>query len=96
VVTYEHEGDSCAVVGGLVYRGEAIPELEGRYFYTDFCSGRIRSFRYNAREKVVEQRDWSTQLGRLPLATSFGMDADGEVYVTSADGTVHRLVAPSD
>ena len=96
VLTYAHEGDSCAVVGGFVYRGQAIPELTGRYFYTDFCSGRIRSFRYNARDKVVEKRDWSKQLGQIPLSTSFGMDADGELYVTSAEGSVHRLVAASD
>jgi glucose/arabinose dehydrogenase len=96
VVQYAHQEDSCAVVGGFVYRGQAIPELAGRYFYTDFCSGRIRSFRYNAREKVVEKRDWSEQLGPIPLSTSFGLDADGDLYVTSAEGTVHRLVAASD
>jgi glucose/arabinose dehydrogenase len=96
VLTYEHSGDSCAVVGGHVYRGQAIPELAGRYFYADFCSGVIRSFRYNKRGKAVEKRDWSEQLGQVPLLTSFGMDAEGELYVMSAEGTVHRLVPGSD
>jgi hypothetical protein len=95
-LTYEHGGDSCAVVGGYVYRGRSMPELAGRYFYADFCDGRIRSFRYTRRGRAVEKRDWSEQLGRLPLLTSFGMDASGELYMTSADGTVHRLVPASD
>jgi glucose/arabinose dehydrogenase len=96
VMTYEHGGDSCAVVGGVVYRGQAMPELGGRFLYADFCDGRIRSFRYNRRGKAVERRDWSEQVGRLPLLTSFGMDADGELYVTSAEGTVHRVVRAPD
>lgn len=96
VVEYPHEGDSCAVVGGFVYRGDAIPELAGRYLYADFCAGRIRSFRYNPRKKkAVEERDWSAQLGQISQLTSFGLDAEGEIYVTSAKGTVRRLVPAS-
>jgi glucose/arabinose dehydrogenase len=93
-LAYLHE-DSCAVVGGVVYRGEAIPHLLGHYFYTDFCNGRIRSFRYNARGRIVGRRDWTKQLGRISLPTSFGLDADGELYITSADGTVSRIVRVS-
>ena len=96
VLTYEHGGDSCAIVGGHLYRGRAMPVLAGRYFYADFCDGRIRSFRYNKRGKAVEKRDWSEQLGQVPLLTSFGMDADGELYVTSAEGSVQRIVPASD
>lgn len=91
---YLHD-DSCAVVGGFVYRGRAIPELRGRYFYTDFCNGRIRSFRYKANGKVVEKRDWSTQVGQVALPTSFGLDANSELYITSAEGTVYRFVPAS-
>lgn len=79
-------------MGGVVYRGRAIPALRGRYFYADFCNGRIRSLRYNAKGKVVEKRNWSRQVGQVALPTSFGLDADGEVYVTSAKGAVYRLV----
>lgn len=94
VVHYSHQ-DTCAVVGGVVYRGTALPELAGRYFYTDFCGGGLRSFRYNAKRKAVEKRDWTEQVGRIPLPTSFGLDADGEVYITSAEGAIYRLV-PGD
>ena len=39
-----HADGGCAVIGGYVYRGSAIPDLDGRYFYGDFCSNRIWSF----------------------------------------------------
>lgn len=94
VVQYAHE-DTCAVVGGFVYRGTAMPHLGGRYFYTDFCGGRLRSFRYNAKGKAVEKRDWTEQVGQIRLPTSFGLDAGGEVYITSAEGAVYQLV-PGD
>ena len=35
----------CSVTGGYVYRGAAIPALQGHYFYADYCSGWVRSFR---------------------------------------------------
>ncbi|MGH7701706.1 MAG: PQQ-dependent sugar dehydrogenase, partial [Gemmatimonadales bacterium] len=44
VLEFPHT-EGCAVVGGMVYRGSAIPELRGTYFYGDFCGGWVRSFR---------------------------------------------------
>ena len=46
VVAYSHD-EGCSVTGGYVYRGSAIPELDGHYFYADWCGGWIRSFRYD-------------------------------------------------
>src|SRR5262249_50406002 len=40
VITYPHS-IGCAIAGGVVYRGAVIPQLQGRYLYGDFCSGRI-------------------------------------------------------
>jgi glucose/arabinose dehydrogenase len=39
--TYSLAGEECAIAGGYVYRGSAIPSLSGWYVYGDFCSGRI-------------------------------------------------------
>ena len=39
----------CSVTGGFVYRGKAVPSARGRYFYGDYCSGRMWSF------KIVER-----------------------------------------
>lgn len=87
-VEYAHV-DECAVVGGVVYDGDAIPDLVGHYLYSDFCGGWLRSFRYRDGE-VADEREWDTV--QLPLPTSFGLDADGEVLVVTSDGQVLRLV----
>ncbi len=90
VFEYFHQGDGCAVVGGEVYWGEAIPELHGHYFYADFCLGWVRSFAVRG-GIVDDHRDWQDDLGRLGNVTSFGTDRHGELLVTNLDGEVWRL-----
>lgn len=93
VLEYGHH-DGCAITGGFVYRGKALPEILGRYFYADYCSGLIRSFRIDAGQ-VVEQWDWKSVLN--PDATvvksisSFGEDDQGELYIVSLEGTIFRF-----
>jgi glucose/arabinose dehydrogenase len=90
VTQYTH-ADGCSVTGGYVYRGEAIPSLQGTYFYADYCSGWVRSFRHE-NGTATEQRSWPSLApgGGVP---SFGEDASGELYVMSADGGVYRVVS---
>ena len=83
---YDHS-EGCSITGGFVYRGRSIPALRGHYFYSDYCKGWLRSFRY-ANGRAVDRRDWGLNLGDV---TSFGVDAAGELYVTSANGTVYRI-----
>ncbi len=81
--------EGCAVIGGEVYRGDAIPALRGHYFYADFCSFRLRSFTYRdgeARQKTA----WDVGDPGRPLG--FGRDSAGEVYLLVEDGTVYRFV----
>lgn len=83
---------ACSITGGEVYRGVAIPELDGHYFYADWCFGWIRSFRYDG-AAAVERRDWSRQL-KAEMVSSFGHDAKGELLVVDyAAGTISRVVA---
>ncbi len=89
VLEYPHpEGGS--VTGGVVYRGCRMPGYAGVYFYGDFVSGFIRSFRLAA-GRAAEGRDWTAALGGIRNPSSFGIDADGEVYVVDYDGEVYRL-----
>ena len=92
--TYTHgpQGD-CSITGGYVYRGSAIPDLAGAYFFGDFCSGRIHSFRIDG-EGIFDIREWTDTIGALPQLTSFGVGPDGELYATTAGGVVYRFVAP--
>jgi glucose/arabinose dehydrogenase len=87
---YTH-ADGCSVTGGYAYRGDAISSLQGTYFYADFCSGWVRSFRY-VDGAATEQRSWPSLApgGSVP---SFGEDAKGELYVMSADGGVYKIVS---
>lgn len=87
VLEYGH-GDGCSIVGGYVYRGGAIPGAVGHYFYSDYCSGRLRSFRHE-RGAALDRREWRVRVPGSVL--SFGEDASGELYVLSANGTVYRL-----
>jgi hypothetical protein len=89
VLDYGHD-DGCSVTGGFVYRGSAIPALRGRYFYADFCSGWVRSFRYGGAQ-ATERREWPT-LAPGGMITSFGEDANGELYILVASGKVYRIV----
>jgi len=82
---YDHSGGDCAVIGGYVYRGSAMPDEAGRYFYGDLCSGKVWSMAAGGGDDRLESITVATP-------TSFGVDAAGELYVTSsAEGKVYRL-----
>jgi len=92
VLEYPNGDEGCSVTGGYVYRGEAIPEIRGHYFYSDFCGGWIRSFRVSG-NTVTDQQDWD--VGNIGMVLSFGEDAASELYVLtrgSEGGRVFRFV----
>jgi glucose/arabinose dehydrogenase len=93
VLEYGHDA-GCSITGGLVYRGAAIPAIRGRYFFADYCSGMIRSFRWNRETKMVEDYvDWTEWVNPKKDSrwTSFGEDAKGEMYLLCQDGPVYRF-----
>jgi glucose/arabinose dehydrogenase len=92
VVVYSHADGNCSITGGHVYRGEAIPEIAGHYFYTDWCAGWIKSFRLQD-GAIVEEQDWTEDLGRQANINAFGIDSAGELYIVTHTGTLARLVA---
>lgn len=87
VFEYGHDNGDRSITGGFVYRGAAIPSLNGKYIYGDFVSGRIWSLNTadNTIELVLESR--------LSIA-SFGTDNDNELYVCAFDGTIYKLGVP--
>lgn len=89
VYEYTH-AEGCSVTGGVVYRGCRMPDLAGTYFFGDFCSGLVRSFRL-ANGQATDVRDWTAGLRGVDSPTAFGLDADGEVHVVDFDGEVYRL-----
>ena len=60
VFEYDRSEGGCSVTGGVVYRGAAIPALDGAYLFTDYCDGRIRAVRA-ADGQAVDQSAPSTR-----------------------------------
>ena len=96
-VAYPHDNgtdrEDCAVIGGYVYRGSAIPGLTGRYLYGDLCTNRVRSFVWNGSAAVsqVDLSDALASTSTISALSSFGEDSNGEVYVCDLAGTVYRI-----
>jgi glucose/arabinose dehydrogenase len=91
VIDYSHRS-GCSVTGGYVYRGTAVPAVAGMYFYSDYCSGFLRSFRWSA-SGITESYSWN-DLTVSGGVTSFGEDGRGELYLMTASGNLYRFAAP--
>ena len=88
---YAHNSGAgeCAVIGGRVYRGKNLPGLTGLYFYSDLCAQWLRSFRYSG--GVADQKkDWGVPIPDSP--SSFGEDANGEIYIGTSGGSVYKIM----
>ena len=97
IYEYSHGGSPfrCSVTGGYVYRESAIPDLQGTYFFGDYCSGQIWSFRYDG-INVNDFTERTSQLapgGGLSIdeISSFGEDAVGNLYIVDLDGEVYKI-----
>ena len=86
IAQYSHDL-GCSVSGGFVYRGSAVPQAKGRYFYGDYCTGTIWSFVVRD-GKATDRRRHSFRVDGL---SSFGENLKGELYLVSLGGTIYRL-----
>jgi glucose/arabinose dehydrogenase len=87
VIEVRHgDAGTCSITGGIVYRGELIPELDGTFLFSDYCGGYLRGLRNG------EVTDYTDQVGMPGRVVSFGVDGTGEVYVLTTN-QVLRLVA---
>jgi len=99
--SYGH-GPGCSISGGYVYRGCAMPALKGTFFFADYCSAQITSFRYVG--GVVQDLTSRTAELAVPGQTidgvvSFGEDARGELYICDqVGGEIYKIVprCPAD
>lgn len=97
VYFYAHDsGAPChSVTGGAVYRGAASPGLAGRYFFSDFCSGWLRSLRWDGAGGTlgaVVEHPLLPDAGTLNATTAIAEDGAGELVLIDYDGDVFRLV----
>ena len=91
VAEYENEGNRCAVTGGYVYRGDRSPRLRGDYFFIDFCSGELFSFKSHHKKGMAGPVRRLGTFSDLRIST-FGEGSDGEIYAADlVSGKVYRL-----
>jgi hypothetical protein len=84
---YSHE-QGCSITGGYVYRGKALPALQGHYLYGDFCSGRVWAL--DTAEPAATPRLLLRSGKRI---ASFAEDAAGELYLLDfAVGRIFQIV----
>lgn len=98
---YSHGGTPfrCSLTGGYVYRGSAIPQLQGHYIFADYCSDDIWTTRVinnnGQTTEIVNRRTDLSPGGGLIIAdiTSFGEDARGEIYICDQGGEVFKIIS---
>ncbi|MGW8455620.1 PQQ-dependent sugar dehydrogenase [Streptomyces niveus] len=89
VFEYDRNGLGCSVTGGYVYRGDAIPDLQGQYVYSDYCDGTLRTLKIE-NGTVTGQGDLAVNGGEV---ISFVQGGDGELYVLGLGGSISRIDA---
>jgi glucose/arabinose dehydrogenase len=93
--------DGMSITGGFVYRGAALdPMFNGRYFFADYVAGRIYTIGLSLDERqearatdLLELTDMLGGTNELGLISSFGVDANGELYLVSySRGRVLKII----
>lgn len=87
LVVVNHNTGACSITGGYVYRGTAYPNLIGKYLFSDYCLGKI-----GITTSTGATTFSNTFTGNF---VSFGEDIAGELYISSAGGTIYKIVDTS-
>jgi glucose/arabinose dehydrogenase len=97
IIEYGHSGTplqpfsilGCSITGGYVYRGSAIPCFDGHYIFSDYCSGDIWTVRRTAGGSLADITNRTAEIDAANIVdnvTSFGEDANGELYICDQTG----------
>jgi uncharacterized repeat protein (TIGR03806 family) len=95
IVDYDHSIGVNAIIGGYVYRGSAIPSLQGTYIHADYGSARFWSMNYNGTtlsnfQEITTQVNPTHAIGSV---SSFGEDGAGELYICHyGGGEIYKIV----
>jgi hypothetical protein len=108
IIAYAHEGELSAIIGGMVYHGQSIPELHGGYVFGDWGRGKGRLFvahpptfgsgLWNIAEIQLALDGSQPEIGQL---LGIGQDESGELYLLTkapgvgaigTTGTIYKIV----
>jgi glucose/arabinose dehydrogenase len=91
---YSHSA-GCSVTGGIIYRG-SIGEIDGHYFFADYCTNRIWSFVWDGAGGITDFTDRTSELvpdvGTINSVTGFGRDGLGAMYILGG-GEAFRVLS---
>jgi glucose/arabinose dehydrogenase len=86
IAEYSHN-EGCSVTAGYAYRGEMMPELQGIFFFGDYCTGGVW-----ITQPLAEGIWLTTNYGYLGhQISSFGEDESGELYLADYKGGIYQL-----
>jgi glucose/arabinose dehydrogenase len=83
---YPHDDSRCSVIGGVVSHDPRLPNLLTDYLFTDLCQGGLYAI------DPAQQKPVAVALGlKVNEPTSFGVDANGQIHLTTAGGELYRV-----
>jgi len=96
-------GAPCSVIGGYVYRGCRMPDLNGVYFYSDYCDDFVNTLRTDGMCSVTPSPDVNRENDLEPggavtisKIASYGQDNQGELYIVDqgngSNGEVFKII----
>jgi glucose/arabinose dehydrogenase len=91
ILEYSHDNDNCSITGGYRYRGAKFPNMVGMYFYGDYCTGTI----WGAAQQTNGSWSATTLLSTTLKISTFGEDANGELYIANLNGVVYQITDQS-
>lgn len=86
IYEYKHVGADCTIIGGVLYRGTAVPALVGWYVFADYCGGQVRALQIADHALVKE-----LSLGLADSVTAVSEGPDGELFVVSGQGPIYAI-----
>ncbi len=98
ILTYSHN-EGCSVIGGHVYRGTALAQLDGVYIYSDFCAGGLIGLSIDKAGKIkktrlIEGNDKNPSDEELDLfVRSISLDNEGEIYIVDNNARLFKLIS---
>ena len=88
--------DGCSITGGYVYRGNELVDMDGRYIFGDYCTGKIWSIVVNENESINLKNHTGSIMNSIGkkefYLSSFGEDNEGEIFIIDYNGTIYKLV----
>jgi len=85
VAQYDHTAGACSITGGYEYMGNTYPNMQGKYFFADYCNGKIGWVNSETPAAIT----WTASSDRN--FTTFGEDINGELYIAGSNGTIYKV-----